>query len=177
LRLFSERKESKSDPRVLFKIMIYGYQCDIYSSRKLEEACRYRIEFKWLLEEQPVPDHATLARFRTGRCAQAAEELFYQYARRLEDQRETDHETVFIDGTKLESRAGGYTFRWRKPVEKQLASFLSMESVSGKAGHSGSGRRRTGGAGTGKVMSGICPSWEAAATAIPPPIRTPPSCA
>ena len=114
-------RKSKVDPRVLFKIMVYGYQCGIYSSRKLEEACRYRIDFKWLLEDQPVPDHATLARFRTGRCAQAGEELFYQYVRRLEEQEETDHETVFIDGTKMESRAGRYTFRWRKNVEKQLA--------------------------------------------------------
>ena len=68
-------RKSKVDPRVLFKVMVYGYQCGIYSSRKLEEACRYRIDFIWLLEDQPAPDHATLARFRTGRCAQAAEEL------------------------------------------------------------------------------------------------------
>ena len=34
---------------------------------------------------------------------------------------ETDHQTVFVDGTKLESRAGRYTFVWRKSVEKHLA--------------------------------------------------------
>ena len=33
---------------------------------------------------------------------------------------ETDHKAVFIDGTKLESRGGRYTFVWRKNVEKQL---------------------------------------------------------
>ena len=27
---------------------------------------------------------------------------------------ETDHSAVFVDGTKLESRAGRYTFVWRK---------------------------------------------------------------
>lgn len=113
-------RKSKVDPRVMFKVMVYGYQCGIYSSRKLEEACRYRIDFMWLLEDQPAPDHATFARFRTGRCAEAAEELFYQYVKLLEEQEETDHETVFIDGTKMESRAGRYTFRWRKTVEKQL---------------------------------------------------------
>lgn len=72
-------RKSKVDPRVLFKVMAYGYQCGIYSSRKLEEACRYRVDFMWLLEEEPVPDHTTLARFRTGRCAEALEDLFYQY--------------------------------------------------------------------------------------------------
>ena len=113
-------RKSKVDPRVLFKVIAYGYQCGIYSSRKLEEACRYRVDFMWLLEEEPVPDHTTLARFRTGRCAEAVEDLFYQYVAHLEQQGETDHGTVFVDGTKLESRAGRYTFCWRKSVEKHL---------------------------------------------------------
>ena len=117
----SKGRKSVTDPRVMFKVMVYGYQCGIYSSRKLEEACRYRVDFMWLLEDEKVPDHATFARFRTGRCAEAAEDLFYQYVRYLEAQKETDHETVFIDGTKLESAAGRYTFVWRKQVEKQLA--------------------------------------------------------
>ena len=117
----SKGRKSVTDPRVLFKILAYGYQCGIYTTRKLEEACRYRIDFQWLLWDEPVPDHSTISRFRTGRCAEAVEDLFYQYVRYLEEQGETDHETVFIDGTKLESRAGRYTFVWRKSVEKQLA--------------------------------------------------------
>ena len=106
---------------MLFKVMVYGYQCGIYSSRNLEEACRYRVDFMWLLEENSAPDHTTLARFRTGRCAEAVEDLFYQYVNLLEQQGETDHGTVFVDGTKMESRAGRYTFCWRGSVEKQLA--------------------------------------------------------
>lgn len=117
----SRGRKSVTDPRVLFKILVYGYQCGIYTTRKLEEACRYRIDFKWLLWDEPVPDHSTISRFRTVRCAEAVEDLFYQYVRYLEEQGETDHETVFIDGTKLESCAGRYTFVWRKSVEKQLA--------------------------------------------------------
>ena len=119
-RAYSPRgRKSKVDPRVLFKVVAYGYQCGIWSSRKLEEACRYRVDFMWLLEEEPVPDHATLARFRK-RCANVIEGLFYQYVQLLEKQGETDHETVFIDGTKLESCAGRYTFCWRGSVEKKL---------------------------------------------------------
>ena len=112
-------RKSKVDPRVLFKVVAYGYQCGIWSSRKLEEACRYRVDFMWLLEDEPVPDHATLARFRK-RCASVVEGLFYQYVQLLEQQGETDHETVFIDGTKIESCAGRYTFRWRGTIEKNL---------------------------------------------------------
>lgn len=113
-------RKSAADPRVLFKVMVYGYQCGIYSSRKLEEACRYRVDFMWLLGDSHAPDHTTLARFRTGRCREAVEELFYQYVQKLEAMGETDHQAVFIDGTKVESRAGRYTFVWRKSVEKHL---------------------------------------------------------
>ncbi len=113
-------RKSVTDPRVLFKVMAYGYQCGIYSTRKLEEACQYRVDFMWLLENGKAPDHSTLSRFRTGRCAEAVEDLFYQYVQLLEKQGEVDHKSVFIDGTKIESRAGRYTFVWRGTAEKNL---------------------------------------------------------
>jgi len=34
----------------------------------------------WLPEGEPVPDHATFARFRK-RCGKEIEDLFYQYTR------------------------------------------------------------------------------------------------
>ena len=129
----SRGRKSVTDPRVLFKILVYGYQCGIYTTRKLEEACRYRIDFQWLLWDEPIPDHSTISRFRTGRCAEAVEELFYQYVRKLEEQGETDHETVFIDGTKLESAAGRYTFVWRKNVEKLLTRVKEKVYAAGGA--------------------------------------------
>lgn len=116
-----------ADPRVMFKVLVHGYLCGVYSSRQLEEACRKRVDFMWLLEDEGVPDHSTFSRFRK-RFAGEIEELFYQHARHLEKIGETDHENVFIDGTKLESRAGKYTFCWRKSVEKHLAK------VKGKTG-------------------------------------------
>ena len=117
----SKGRKSVTDPRVLFKVMAYGYQCGIYSTRKLEEACKYRVDFMWLLENGKAPDHSTLSRFRIGRCAEAVEDLFYQYILLLEQQGEVDHKSVFIDGTKIESRAGRYTFTWRGTAEKNLA--------------------------------------------------------
>ena len=112
----SKGRKSAAEPRVLFKVLVHGYLCGIYSSRKLEEACQYRIDFRWLLEDRKAPDHSTLARFRTGRCKEAVEDLFCQFVRKLEEAGETDHKAVFLDGTKLESRAGRYTFVWRKSV-------------------------------------------------------------
>ena len=130
----SKGRKSAADPRVLFKVLVHGYLCGIYSSRKLEEACQYRIDFRWLLEERKAPDHSTLARFRTGRCKEAVEDLFYQFVRKLEEEGETDHKAVFIDGTKLESRAGRYTFVWRKTVEKRLGQVKDkLKSMTGSS--------------------------------------------
>ena len=98
------------------------------------------------------------------------EKLFYQFVHKLEAMGVTDRGAVFIDGTKLESRAGRYTFVWRKTVEKQLAQVKDkLKSMTGmttstavrsmlegeakksqfvsaragrKAGYSGTGRRR-----------------------------------
>ena len=72
--------------------MVHGYLCGIYSSEKLEEACQYRIDFRWLLEDQKAPDHTTFARCPTGRCREVVEDLFYQFVKKLEDMRETDHQ-------------------------------------------------------------------------------------
>ena len=92
----SKGRKSVTAPQVLFKVMAYGYQCGIYSTRKLEEACRYRVDFMWLLENGKAPDHSTFSRFRTGRCADAVEDLFFQYVRILEQQGEVDHKSVFM---------------------------------------------------------------------------------
>ena len=73
------------------------------------------------MEDQKTPDHSILSRFRTGRCKEVVEDLFYQVVCKLEGMGETDDKSVFLDGTKLESRARRYTFVWRKSVEKHLA--------------------------------------------------------
>jgi len=67
-------RKSTADPQALFEVLVYGYLCGIYSSRKLEQMG------------------------------------------------ETDLSAVFVDGTKLKSSAGRYTFVWRKSVDKHLAA-------------------------------------------------------
>ena len=106
------------DPKTMFKILTYAYSQNIYSSRKIETACRRDINFIWLLAGQKAPDHSTIARFRTGFLADACENLFYQMVKRLENSGELSKETVFIDGTKLEACANKYTFVWKKSVGK-----------------------------------------------------------
>ena len=106
------------DPKTMFKILTYAYSQGIYSTRKIERACRRDINFMWLLAGQKAPDHSTIARFRTGFLANACEDLFYQMVRKLAAMKELSMDTVFIDGTKLEACANKYTFVWKKSVGK-----------------------------------------------------------
>ena len=116
------------EPKTMFKILTYAYSQNIYSSRKIETACRRDINFMWLLAGQKAPDHSTIARFRTGFLADACEDLFYQIVRRLASMGELSEETVFIDGTKLEACANKYTFVWKKSVGKwEEKMFVKME--------------------------------------------------
>ena len=124
---YSGIRKSQIDPRVLFKVLVCAYMKGVYSSRKIEELCRENLVFRWLLEEQNVPDHCTIARFRSSPKLQGAfEDLFFQYIALLEKKGFTEHTEVFVDGTKIESKANKYTFVWLKQVLKQL------EKVKGK---------------------------------------------
>lgn len=101
-------RKSAADPRVLFGVMAYGGLCGIYSSRKLEDACRYRADLLWLLGGGHAPDHTMLARFHTGRRREVLEKLFHKLARKLEGMGETDHTAAFVDeaGTRTPANPG-----------------------------------------------------------------------
>ena len=123
-RNYSSPGRPRIDPKLLFLICAFVYSKDIYSSRKIEEACRKHIDFIWLLDGAPAPDHTTIANFRSGRCKEAIEDLFYQHARYLYQVGATDYDVGIFDGTKIESFANRYTFVWRGTVEKNLAKLM-----------------------------------------------------
>lgn len=74
----------------------------------------------WLLQDEPVPDHSTFARFQNERLAGVIEELFCRLVEKLYDMGEIPFKNIFIDGTKIEANANRYTFVWAKAVEKNL---------------------------------------------------------
>jgi len=64
------------DPRLMVKILIYGYSHGITSSRALERRCHDDIAFGFLTAQQ-APDFVAISRFRT-RHAEAFKKLFTQ---------------------------------------------------------------------------------------------------
>ena len=119
-----EGRNPVTEPKILAKVMVYAYMEFTYSTRKIESACRRDINFMWLLNGEPVPDHSTISRFRKDRLGFAIEGLFYQFVRKLCELGEVGYEDVFFDGTKIEAAANRYTFVWKKAVEKNEAKML-----------------------------------------------------
>lgn len=109
------------EPKLMFKILVYAYSQGIYSSRKIEGACRRDINFLWLLAGAKAPDHSTISRFRKMLHSGICEGLFSQLAIFLLKTGEVTGKNLFIDGTKIESRANKYTFVWKKSVGKHEA--------------------------------------------------------
>ncbi len=122
------------DPKTMFKILVYAYSQDRYSSHQIETSCRRDINFMWLLAGQKAPDHSTIARFRQKHLADCMEDLFYQLVKVLHILGEVPMDHVFIDGTKIEANANKYTFVWKKVVckneekmhEKAASLFLTI---------------------------------------------------
>ena len=118
-----ERINSVS-PRTLLKIVLYSYMNGDYSSRSMELNCKRDINFMFLLEGAPAPDHATFARFRSIHFAPCSKRILAEMSNTLFDLGEVAGETIFIDGTKIEANANKYTFVWKKAVTKNQAKLL-----------------------------------------------------
>jgi transposase len=112
----------EASPKQMFQLVIMGFMEGIYSSRKLEKACKHDIRFMYLLGGARAPDHNRFATFIKERLqGGAAEHLFYQLVEYLEGAGEIDFTNLFVDGTKIEANANRYSFVWKKSTNKYEA--------------------------------------------------------
>lgn len=117
---------SSYHPRMLLKILVYGYVSNVYSSRKLEAATKENIHFMWLAGMQQ-PDHNTINTFRGRRLQDALKNIFAQVVELLIEEGVLSIKDINIDGTKIEANANRYTFVWgnaiktnKEKIKKQL---------------------------------------------------------
>lgn len=118
MRSYSRFGRIEYSPRILLKILLYGYVRGIYSSRKLEQACKENINFMYLLEGNTVPDHNTINRFRSKYFVGHETGILEQMTALLMEWGFVSMDAVFIDGTKIEANANRYTFVWKNGVLK-----------------------------------------------------------
>ncbi|SFO41495.1 Transposase [Paenimyroides ummariense] len=107
-------------PRMLIKVLFYAYLTNIYSCRKIEKALQENIHFMWL-SGNSTPDYRTINYFRGKRLKGVVQALFADIVRMLHELEYVSLKVQYIDGTKIESASGRYTFVWKKSVEKNKA--------------------------------------------------------
>ena len=103
-------------PRMLLKVLVYGYLCNVYSSRKLESCTKENIHFMWLSGMQQ-PDHNTINRFRSDRLKDVLKNIFAQTVHLLSKAGHLSLKEVYTDGTKIEANANRYSFVWGKSIK------------------------------------------------------------
>lgn len=120
---YSEEGRKEFPPRILLKLCIYAYMRMEFSSRMIERACNENIKYMFLLNGHEVPDHNTIARFRSEHLSQCWKDIQKAMVDILISMGEVSfaESAVFIDGTKIESVGNKYKFVWRKSVEKYSA--------------------------------------------------------
>jgi transposase len=108
---------SSYHPRLMLKILVYGYLTNQYSSRKLEQSVTQNIHFMWL-SAMSYPDHNTINRFRSERLKGVLKEVFSQVVLLLVEEGIITLKEAYLDGTKIEANANRYTFVWGRSITK-----------------------------------------------------------
>ena len=108
------------DPRMLLKLILFGYLRHTVSGRGLHQMALENIPMKWLIGDlDVVPSARTITRFRSAPSTNKLIELMYLKFRQLLDHLALiDDTALYIDGTKLLADANKYSFVWRKSVER-----------------------------------------------------------
>ena len=121
---YSRIRKNQATPRQMLKVVLYAAMNRIYSSREIESSCRRDINFMYLLEGMPVPDHATIARFVSLHFSECSKKILAEMTELLYAIGELSGKTIFIDGTKIESCANKYTFVWKKAVTENQTKLM-----------------------------------------------------
>ena len=91
------------DPRMMVRLLIYGYCRGVASSRRVERATYEDVGFRYLAADQH-PDHTTIGDFRKEHLAELSQ-LFVQVLRLCQQAGLVKLGHVALDGTKMQANA------------------------------------------------------------------------
>jgi len=97
------RRNRPYDPRMMVKVLLYGYATGIFSSRKLAKKLEEDVAFR-VLGGGNFPAHRTICEFRQ-RHLQEFQELFVQLVRIAREAGMIRLGTVAVDGAKVKANA------------------------------------------------------------------------
>ena len=120
LETYSPLGSNSYSPKMMLKILMYGYIRKKYSSRLIAEAVQCDIKFIWLAGGNK-PTRNVINSFRKDKMKIIMEDVFVELLVVLQNKGYINTEEYFVDGTKIEANANKYTFVWKKAVEKYRA--------------------------------------------------------
>jgi transposase len=98
-----EKGQPPFHPAMMTALLLYGYCCGIYSSRRIAKACRERVDFMSIVALD-APDFRTICEFRK-RHLEALSGLFVQVLKLCEKAGLVKLGHVAFDGTKIKANA------------------------------------------------------------------------
>ena len=120
------------DPRLMLKIVLYGYTTGVRSSRAIERRCHDDVAFRFL-SANAAPDFRSVARFRR-RHLLALEALFVQVLMLCREAGMASMGRVALDGTKVKANASRHkamSYDRMGEAEARLAG--EVEALLGEA--------------------------------------------
>lgn len=108
---------SSYHPKLMLKIILYGYSQKKYSCREIHKLTQENIPAMWLAAMYQ-PDFRTINEFRGVRMQSLMDELFEAMIHKLIKENYITMENYFLDGTKIEANANKYSFVWKKSTSK-----------------------------------------------------------
>jgi transposase len=115
----SEKGQPPFDPHMMTALLLYAYCRGIYSSRRIAQACRERVDFMSIIALDP-PDFRTISNFRK-RHLKALAGLFVQVLKLCEKAGLVKLGHVALDGTKIKANASKHKAMSYERMEKRAA--------------------------------------------------------
>lgn len=108
-------------PKMLIKLLVYGYSVGIRSSRRLQKELQEDVVFMWLSGMQE-PDFRTISDFRKDRLKDI-KKVFNQVLDICAELGMVRCGKISIDGTKIEANSGKHKITFRKKLERSLGGY------------------------------------------------------
>lgn len=126
------------DPRMMLKLLLYGYSTGVTSSREIERRCAVDVAFRWLAANQ-CPDYRSVSRFRRQHL-DAVDALFLQVLHLCAEAGLVKLGRVALDGTKLRASASRHKAMSYdhmgpkiKELQKQVRELLAEAEATDQA--------------------------------------------
>lgn len=114
---YAQRGQRAYHPKMLLKLLVYGYSMGLTSSRKLSDKCHEDIVFMWL-SGRSAPDFRTIADFRKDKLSDV-KMVFQNVLTLCIDLGLVRCGTIALDGTKFQANASRNKAIYRKVLNRR----------------------------------------------------------